>query len=50
MLLIQHRKYPKAVSDRAKGMLDNMGAAYGELPDEATLRRMEALVDGLPSA
>jgi succinoglycan biosynthesis transport protein ExoP len=26
MLLIQHRKYPKAISDRAKGMLDNMGA------------------------
>lgn len=26
MLLIQHRKYPKAVSERAKGMLDNMGA------------------------
>ncbi len=26
MLLIQHRKYPKAVSMRAKGMLDNMGA------------------------
>ncbi len=25
MLLIQHRKYPKAVSERAKGMLDNMG-------------------------
>ena len=34
----------------AKHMLDNMGAAYGELPDEATRRRMEALVDGLPSA
>lgn len=26
MLLIQHRKYPKAISMRAKGMLDNMGA------------------------
>ncbi len=25
MLLIQHRKYPKAVSERAKGILDNMG-------------------------
>ncbi len=25
MLLIQHRKYPKAVSERAKGVLDNMG-------------------------
>lgn len=26
MLLIQHRKYPQAISIRAKGMLDNMGA------------------------
>ena len=26
MLLIQHRKYPRAVSERAKAMLDNMGA------------------------
>jgi succinoglycan biosynthesis transport protein ExoP len=26
MLLIQHRKYPKALSIRAKGMLTNMGA------------------------
>lgn len=26
LLLIQHRKYPKALSIRAKGMLDNMGA------------------------
>ncbi len=26
MLLIQHRKYPKAISERAKGMLENMGA------------------------
>ncbi|MFU8779767.1 MAG: GumC family protein [Kiritimatiellia bacterium] len=25
MLLIQHRKYPKAVSERAKGVLENMG-------------------------
>jgi len=25
MLLIQHRKYPRAVSERAKGILDNMG-------------------------
>ncbi len=31
-------------------MLDNIGAAYGELPDEATRRKMEELVDGLPSA
>ena len=26
MLLIQHRKYPRAISVRAKGMLDNMSA------------------------
>ncbi len=26
MLLIQHRKYPKAISVRARGMLSNMGA------------------------
>ena len=28
-------------------MLDNIGAAYGELPDAATLKKMEELVDGL---
>jgi aryl-alcohol dehydrogenase-like predicted oxidoreductase len=37
-------------TSKAKHMLDNMGAAFGELPDAATRRRMEALVDGLPSA
>jgi aryl-alcohol dehydrogenase-like predicted oxidoreductase len=37
-------------TSKAKNMLDNIGAAYGELPDKATLRRMEALVDALPSA
>ncbi len=37
-------------TSKAKHMLDNMGAAYGELPDEATLRRMEKVVDALPSA
>jgi aryl-alcohol dehydrogenase-like predicted oxidoreductase len=37
-------------TSKAKNMLDNIGAAYGELPDEAALRKMEALVDGLPSA
>lgn len=31
-------------------MLDNIGAAYGELPDAATRKRMEELVDALPSA
>jgi aryl-alcohol dehydrogenase-like predicted oxidoreductase len=36
-------------TSKAKHMLDNMGAAYGELPDQAMLRRMEALIDGLPS-
>lgn len=33
-----------------KHMLDNLGAAYGELPNEPTRRRMEELVDALPSA
>ena len=37
-------------TSKPKNMLDDMGAAYGELPDEAMLRRMEALVDALPSA
>lgn len=37
-------------TSKPKNMLDNMGAAVGELPDDATLRRMEALVDALPSA
>jgi len=36
-------------TSKAKNMLDNLGAAYGELPDEATRRRMEQLVDALPS-
>lgn len=30
-------------------MLDNIGAAYGELPDAAARKRMEGLVDALPS-
>jgi hypothetical protein len=29
-------------------MLDNMGAAYGELPDAAMRRKMEQLIDSLP--
>jgi len=37
-------------TSKAKHMLDNIGAAYGELPDQAMLRKMEELVDGLPSA
>jgi aryl-alcohol dehydrogenase-like predicted oxidoreductase len=37
-------------TSKAKNMLDNIGAAYGDLPDKAALRRMEELVDGLPSA
>lgn len=37
-------------TSKAKHMLDNLGAAYGELPDAAALRKMEQLVDGLPSA
>ncbi|MDJ0813645.1 MAG: aldo/keto reductase [Woeseiaceae bacterium] len=37
-------------TSKAKHMLDNMAAAYGELPDEATLRKMEELIDGLPGA
>lgn len=36
-------------TSKAKNMLDNMGAAYGELPDAAALRKMEELVDTLPS-
>ena len=35
-------------TSKAKNMLDNIGAAYGELPDEAMRRRMEALVASLP--
>jgi aryl-alcohol dehydrogenase-like predicted oxidoreductase len=37
-------------TSKAKNMLDNVGAAYGELPDAAALRRMEELIDGLPAA
>ena len=37
-------------TSKAKHMLDNIAAAYGELPDGATLRKMEELIDGLPSA
>lgn len=37
-------------TSKAQNMLDNIGAAYGGLPDEAMRRRMEALVESLPSA
>lgn len=37
-------------TSKAKNMLDNIGAAYGALPDEATRRKMEAFVESLPSA
>ena len=37
-------------TSKPKNMLDNIGAAYGDLPDEATQRRMIELVDALPSA
>lgn len=35
-------------TSKAKHMLDNMGAAYGELPGDAMRRKMEQLIDGLP--
>jgi len=37
-------------TSKAKHMLDNIGAAYGELPDAGTLRKMEEFIDGLPPA
>ena len=37
-------------TSKPKNMLDNLGAAYGELPNEATRRRMEQVVEALPSA
>ncbi len=37
-------------TSKPENMLDNMGAAVGALPDDAMQRRMEALVDALPSA
>jgi aryl-alcohol dehydrogenase-like predicted oxidoreductase len=36
-------------TSKPKNMLDNMGAAVGELPDEAMQRRMVELVESLPS-
>ena len=37
-------------TSKPKNMLDNIGAAYGELPDEATRTRMASYVDALPAA
>ena len=37
-------------TSKPKTMLDNIGAAYGELPDSATLRKMEQFIDALPAA
>jgi predicted protein tyrosine phosphatase len=31
-------------------MVDNMGAAYGRMPDEAERRRMIEFIDALPQA
>ncbi len=35
-------------TSKARNMLDNIGAAYGELPDTATRRKMEQFIDALP--
>jgi len=35
-------------TSKPKNMLDNIGAAYGELPDAASLAKMEAFIDALP--
>ncbi len=35
-------------TSKPKNMLDNIGAAYGELPDEATRKKMAELIDNLP--
>ncbi len=37
-------------TSQAKNMLDDIGGGIGRLPDEATRKRMAALVDSLPSA
>lgn len=37
-------------TSKPENMLDNIGAAYGELPDAATQRRMAEYVDALPAA
>jgi aryl-alcohol dehydrogenase-like predicted oxidoreductase len=35
-------------TSKPKNMLDNIGAAYGELPDGSMRKKMEQLIDGLP--
>lgn len=35
-------------TSKPKNMLDNIGAAYGELPDVATRQKMEQFIDALP--
>ena len=37
-------------TSKAHHMVDNLGAAYGRLPDEALRERMVAYIDGLPDA
>jgi aryl-alcohol dehydrogenase-like predicted oxidoreductase len=37
-------------TSKPENMLDNIGAAFGDLPNEATRRRMAEFVDALPSA
>jgi len=37
-------------TSKPENMLDNIGAAFGELPDAATRKRMEEVIDALPSA
>jgi aryl-alcohol dehydrogenase-like predicted oxidoreductase len=37
-------------TSRPRNMADNMGAARGRLPDEATRQRMIRYVEALPSA
>ncbi|MFN2301247.1 MAG: aldo/keto reductase, partial [Gammaproteobacteria bacterium] len=37
-------------TSQARHMVDNMGAAYGRLPDAAMRARMVAHIDALPSA
>ena len=37
-------------TSKPKNMVDNLGAAVGEFPDEVTRRRMVAFVEALPSA
>jgi aryl-alcohol dehydrogenase-like predicted oxidoreductase len=36
-------------TSKPKNMLDNVGAAYGELPDQATRKKMEQVIDDLPN-